>query len=110
MENLTSAFDEMSESFKRAFGYANHGYYKQSIVLYDQALAEDKNNFAALNNMAIAKIYVGIQKKDKALIEEALQNLKEAIRITKEVYKFEDGYPIAEDNLIWAESELAKIK
>jgi tetratricopeptide (TPR) repeat protein len=109
MDELANSFEQMSESFKKAFGYANHGFYKQSIKLYEQALEEDKKNFAALNNMAIAKIYVGIQKKDRALVEEAMENLREAIRITKDDYKFDDGYPIAEDNLKWAELEISKL-
>lgn len=110
MENINEkAFEEMSKSFQRAFGYASNGHYKQSIPLYEKAIEEDKHNFPALNNIAVAKIYIGIEEKNIAFIEEAIKNLKEAIAITKEIYKYPDGYPIAEGNLIWAEAELLNL-
>ena len=101
-------FEEMSQSFQYAFGYASNGYYQQSSPLYEKAIKEDKHNFSALNNIAVAKIYISILKKDITLIEEAIKHLKEAIAITKEVYGYPDGFPIAEGNLIWAEDELSK--
>lgn len=103
------SFEEMSKSFQMAFGYSSNGFYKQSLPLYEKALKEDANNFAALNNIAVAKIYIGIKERDKQKIVDAIQDLKEAIRITREVYEYPDGYPIAEGNLDWAEKELAKL-
>jgi tetratricopeptide (TPR) repeat protein len=108
--NNINAFEKMSKSFERAFGYSNSGLYKHSIPLYEQALSEDKNNFAALNNMAVAKIYMGIEERNKTYIENAISDLKEAIRIAREVYQYPDGYPIAEGNLKWAQNELLNLE
>ena len=108
-DNKEKAFDEMSQSFQRAFGYSSNKHYRQSIPLYEKALAEDKHNFPALNNMAVAKIYIGIEEKNIGLIKTAMAHLKDAITITKEVYKYPDGYPIAEQNLIWAQEEFTKL-
>ena len=102
-------FQEMSQSFQRAFGYSSNKHYRQSIPFYEKALEEDKHNFPALNNMAVAKIYMGIEEKNIDLIETAMAHLKDAITITKEVYKYPDGYPIAEQNLIWVQEEYAKL-
>lgn len=110
MENTNEKiFEEMSESFQLAFGYASNEYYKLSIPLYEKAIEEDKFNFPALNNIAFAKIYIGIKEKNIAFIEEAIKYLKDAISITKEVYKYPDGFPIAGGNLIWAKAELLKL-
>ena len=102
-------FEEMSHNFQRAFGLAGLGFYHDSISLYKKALFEDKDNFSALNNIAVAKIYVGVEQKDKKLLEEAITNLKEAIRIANEVYNYPDGYPFAQANLDWAEEELTRL-
>lgn len=112
MESLNKkdqSFEEMSKSFQMAFGYSNNEYYQQSLPLYEKAMQEDNNNFAALNNMGVAKIYLGIKSKDKSLIEKAILDLKDAIRITREIYNYPDGYPIAEANLAWAEEEMVKL-
>lgn len=103
-------FEEMSESFQRAFGYSNNKYYRLSIPLYEQAVVEDPNCFSALNNLAVAKIFVGIEERNVGSIEQAIQHLKDAISITKDVFEYEDGYPIAEGNLAWAYEWLAKLK
>lgn len=109
MENKNEkVFTEMSQSFQRAFGYASNGHYRQSIPLYENAIQEDKNNFPAFNNIAVAKIYIGIEEQNVQLIEEAVSNLQTAIDITRNVYKYPNGYPIAETNLVWAEQELSK--
>lgn len=102
-------FDDMSKNFQIAFGLSNNSNYKQSIPFYEKAIREDKNNFSALNNLAVAKIYVGINKRDKSIIEEAIIDFKEAIRITIEIFEYKDGFPIAQDNLKWAENELLKL-
>jgi tetratricopeptide (TPR) repeat protein len=109
MSDQDKSFEKMGQNFQKAFGYSSNGHYQQSIPLYEKAIQQDKNNFAALNNIAVARIYIAIEKCDKTLIENAISDLKEAIRITKEVYNYKDGYPIAEANLNWAETELNKL-
>jgi tetratricopeptide (TPR) repeat protein len=104
----TKSFEEMSRNFQHAFGIANSGNYKAAIPLYEKAIKEDPKSFAAINNLGLSKIHVAIEEKDVELIKSAIADFKEAIRITKEVYHFEDGYPIAEGNLEWAENELSK--
>lgn len=106
---MDDIYDEMSDAFKKAFGYSNSEHYRLSIPLYEKALSEDKHNFAALNNLAVAKIFVGIEEKNKDLIQNAIVHLKQAISITMDVYGATDGYPIAENNLAWAEKELLKL-
>ena len=108
-DNIKNSFEEMSQSFQRAFGYSSNKYYRQSVPLYEKAIKEDKHNFSALNNMAVAKIYIGIEEKNIKLIETGMSLLKEAIAITKEVYKYPDGFPMSEQNLIWAQEEYAKL-
>lgn len=103
------SFDEMSESFLQAFGCSNNKNYEHSLPLYEKVIVQDKSNFVALNNIAVAKLYLAIQKREIGLIENAISDLKEAVRIALEVYKYEYGYPIAEANLVWAEIELKKL-
>lgn len=107
--NKEKVFEEMSQIFQRAFGCSSNKHYKQSVPLYEKAIEEDKHNFSALNNMAVAKIYIGIEEKNIEIIDTAISHLKQAVEITKEIYKYPDGYPIAEQNLIWAQEEYAKL-
>jgi tetratricopeptide (TPR) repeat protein len=103
------SFKEMSLSFQKAFGYSNSKLYRQSLPLYERAIQEDKNNFAALNNIGVAKISIGIEDEDEVQVLSGINDIKEAIRITQEVYEYPEGYPLAQKNLEWAEAELAKI-
>ena len=99
----------MDRDFKDAVRLSNSLAYKLSIPLYEKAIENDKNNFAALNNIAVAKIIVGVEEKKTGYIEEAIKSLHLSIEITKKVFEFE-GYPIAEANLQWAQDELRKMK
>lgn len=110
MNHQEKLFEDMSESFQQAFGYTLNKEYQRSIPLYEMAIQKDKNNFSAINNLAVAKIYLASERHDITLFEDAISDLKEAIRITKQVYKYLDGFPGAEGNLIWAEIELKKLK
>lgn len=81
----------MSQVFQRLFCYASNGHYRQSILFYEKAIQEYKNNFPAFNNIAIAKTYIGIEEQNVQLIGEAVSNLQAAIGITKEIYKYPNG-------------------
>jgi hypothetical protein len=104
------SFEEMSNSFKEAYGYSLMQYYRRSILLYVLAIKDDPNNFSSWNNLTQAKVYVAIEDKNVALIEEAIADFTEAIRITEEVYKFKGGYPISAANRKWAQEHYEKIK
>lgn len=104
------SFQEMSIEFQKAFGYASMGLYNTSIPLYEEALAKEKNNFAILNNLGVAYIFVGIESKDRTTIEKGILLLRKAIKVVHEIYKYPEGYPMAEHNLQWATKELSKLK
>lgn len=103
------SFSEMTISFQKAFGVANSGKYRQSIPLYKACLEAEPSNFAALNNLGVAFIYVGIEDQDIEKVELGITYIKKAIEVVDRVYHLSDGYPIAESNLEWAEEEFKKI-
>lgn len=107
---MNDNFEEMSEDFNHAYSYSSQKKYKQSIPLYDDVILKEPNNWAALHNRGVAKIWLGIENKDLQLINIGIKDIKEAIRITVEVENYKDGYPLAEGNLKWAEDEISKLK
>ena len=100
--------NEMSLDFQKAFGLLNVNHYKAAIEYFQQDLNENPNNFASLNNMALAKIHIGIGQANPALLLESIDNLESAIQIFSEVYNY-DGYFIAHANLKWAKQEFEKL-
>lgn len=101
---------EMGFHFQKAYEYSINGYYKDAIPLYEKAVSEDRNSFAALNNLGLSQLEVAIQERDINLLEKAIQNFRKAITLTIDVYNFEDSFPGAQANLERAESEIRKLK
>ena len=102
------SFEEMSKSFQIAFGYSNGKNYKAAIELYTEDLLENPKNIAAMNNIAVAKINLGISENNKSYIFEAKELLEKTIKIVSEEKDYKHGYPIAEANLKWANELLEK--
>lgn len=96
------SFEEMSKSFQMAFGFSNGKNYKAAIELYEEDLLENPNNIAAMNNIAVAKINLGISESNKSYISEAKELLEKIMGIVNSQNEYKDGYPIAEANLKWA--------
>lgn len=103
------SFDEMSRAFKDAYGCSSNGYYEQSILLYKRAIEQDNHNFAAWNNIAVAKIFIALKDRNVDLLDEAAGDLKEAIRIVNEVYDYSEPYALAVNNLAWLEGQKANL-
>lgn len=99
-------FNDMSRSFQIAFGYANSGNNLAAIKLYEEDLVENPNNIAAMNNIALAKIHLGISQSNPEYLLQAKELLENAIRIVGKSLEYKHGYPIAEDNLKWVNSLL----
>ncbi len=102
------SFDEMSRSFQMAFGLASGKNYKAAIELYKEDLLENPKNIAAMNNIALAKINLGILESNKSYILEAKELLEKTMKIVNEQNEYKGGYPIAEANLKWAIELLEK--
>jgi len=95
------SFEEMSKSFQMAFGLSNAQNYKAAIELYEDDLLHNPKNIASLNNIAVAKINLGISENDKSYLIEAKELLEKSIRIVNEQKEYKHGFPIAEGNLKW---------
>jgi tetratricopeptide (TPR) repeat protein len=101
-------FEKMSRSFQTAFGLANSNNYLAAIKLYEEDLAENPNNIASMNNIALAKIHLGINDSNQEYLPEAKELLEKALKIVKENKDYKHGYPIAEANLKWVDNLLEK--
>jgi tetratricopeptide (TPR) repeat protein len=101
--------DENSEEFNQGIGLLNFQVYEGAINLFQQDIEQNPNNLASYHNIGLAKTYLGVDKKDKAMLQSAIEHLEKAIAIANEL-NYTDGYPIAETNLKWATEELAKLK
>ena len=102
------SFEEMSKSFQMAFGYSSSKYYKGAIKLYEEDLKENPKNIASMNNIAVAKINIGISESNQELLLEAKQYLEKANKIVNESEDYKYGFPIAEANLKWVNELLEK--
>lgn len=98
--------DEMSDDFRKAYSAAEYDN-DLAIRLYDLEINNDPKNFAAWNNRGVCKVQKGIVEKDKALATQGLEEIQNAIKLANE--KDTNGYPIAEKNIKWAQSELGKL-
>jgi len=101
-------FNEMSESFQRAFGYSSSKHYKGAIELYKKDLEENPKNIASMNNIAVAMINLGISESNQNLLHDAKGYLEKAIKFVEESKDYKFGFPIAEANLNWVNEILAK--
>ena len=102
------SFEEMSKSFQMAFGCSSGKNYKAAIELYKEDLLQNPKNIAAMNNIAVAKINIGISESNKSYIYEAKEILEKTMEIVNEEKNYKGGYPIAEANLKWANELLEK--
>lgn len=91
-----------------AFGLSNGKNYKAAIELYEEDLLENPKNIAAMNNIAVAKINLGISESNISYIMEAKEILDETMKIVNGQNEYKGGYPIAEANLKWANELLEK--
>ncbi len=100
------SFEEMSKSFQKAFGFANSKNYLAAIKLYEEDLEENPKNIAAMNNIAVAKIHLGINENNSLYLSDAKGLLEKTLEIVRENQDYNYGYPIAEANLEWVKSLL----
>lgn len=100
------SFEEMSKSFQIAFGLGNSKKYRAAIKLYEEDLEENPNNIASMNNIALAKIQLGISEKNIDYLKEAKELLEKALDIVRKNSEYKHGYPIAEENLKWVKELL----
>ncbi|MBS0646406.1 MAG: hypothetical protein JSR97_07415 [Verrucomicrobia bacterium] len=100
--------EDNTEEFKQGVSLLNFKVYEGAIDLFQQDIEQNPSNLASYHNIGLAQTYLGIDKKDKGLLQSAIQHLEKAIAIANEL-NYKDGYPIAEANLNWATEELAKL-
>lgn len=99
---------ESSSNFQNAVDMLKVGLYAKAIPLFEEDFQIDKTNFAALNNIAWAKINLAIAQKNYIQLIEAIGILKTADYIVSEIYQISQGYDIAKGNIIWAKNLLKK--
>jgi len=100
--------NSISKDFQKGLGMLNGKHYKKAIEFFQRDLDKEPDNYASLNNMGLAKSHVSIENNNISLLEEAIENFKQAICLVKNLDN--DEFPIAEANLKWALEEYSKME
>ncbi len=94
----------MSKTFDRAYG-ARFYDYNTAITLYNQEIEKfNPENFAAWHNRGVCKIHKAILEQDLELAIDGKVDIMNAIDLAK------DDYPMADDNIKWADDIILKLK
>ena len=95
-----------SKEFNKGLKFLKAKSYNEAIDLFRQDLEHNPNNPIAYHNICLAQIFLGINQKEKSLLESAIQQIRKAIIIVES--NPGKTFPIANDNLKWATEELSK--